>query len=114
MESFEKDYHKCRAAVARGDEEGEEGIPGAKESKNLLTLALELYNFQVISCILIYDIVRVLIKQLDEHSVELLLKVVKSKYLCWLQVESYSHEFHDSCWLPTARRRPCFFEGHDR
>lgn len=46
----------------------------------MLTLALELYNFQVIACILVYDLVRLLIANLDEYSVELLLKIVKSKW----------------------------------
>ena len=54
-----------------------------KEASNLIVLVSELYNFQVISCILIYDLVRDLLSrpQLSEHNVELLLKVVRSRYL---------------------------------
>lgn len=56
--------------------------PG-KEASNLIVLVSELYNFQVISCILIYDLVRDLLNQpqLSEYNVELLLKIVRSKYL---------------------------------
>jgi hypothetical protein len=56
--------------------------PG-KEASNLIVLVSELYNFQVISCILIYDLVRGLLSksQLSEYNVELLLKVLRSKCL---------------------------------
>jgi len=56
--------------------------PG-KEASNLIVLVSELYNFQVISCILIYDLVRDLLSepQLSEYNVELLLKIVRSKCL---------------------------------
>jgi len=54
-----------------------------KEASNLIVLVSELYNFQVISCILIYDLVRDLLNkpQLSEYNVELLLKVVRSMYM---------------------------------
>lgn len=65
--------------MERGDDNGDEGPEGARETKNLLTLILELYNFQVLSCVIIYDIVRELIAKLDEHNVELLLRVIRSK-----------------------------------
>jgi len=57
--------------------------PG-KEASNLIVLISELYNFQVISCILIYDLIRDLLNKprLLEYNVELLLKVVRSEYLC--------------------------------
>jgi nucleolar MIF4G domain-containing protein 1 len=56
--------------------------PG-KEASNLIVLVSELYNFQVISCILIYDIVQDLLsqRQLSEYNIELLLKILRSKYL---------------------------------
>lgn len=56
--------------------------PG-KEASNLIVLISELYNFQLISCILIYDLVRDLLSQpqLLEYNVELLLKVVRGEYL---------------------------------
>ena len=53
-----------------------------KEASNLVVLLSELYNFQVISCVLIYDLVRDLLNKprLSEYNVELLLKVVRSMY----------------------------------
>ena len=51
-----------------------------KECSNLIVLLSELYNFQVISCILLYDIIRDLLgKTLSEFRVELLLKILRSK-----------------------------------
>jgi len=54
-----------------------------KEASNLMVLISELYSFQVISCILIYDLVRDLLNkpQLLEYNVELLLKIVRSECL---------------------------------
>jgi nucleolar MIF4G domain-containing protein 1 len=56
-----------------------------KQPLNLLVLISELYNFQVISCRIIYDIVRELIDALatqgpaGEFAVEALLKIVRSE-----------------------------------
>lgn len=65
-----------------GSDPQDQDEPG-KEATNLIVLVSELYNFQVISCILIYDLVRDLLSkpQLSEYNIELLLKVVRSKYL---------------------------------
>ena len=50
-----------------------------KECSNLIVLLSELYNFQVVSSILVYDIIRgLLAEDLTEHAVELLLKIVRS------------------------------------
>ncbi|KAI9010934.1 hypothetical protein CLU79DRAFT_839498 [Phycomyces nitens] len=77
IEAFEKNYNTCRQAIANNEDGGDEGPEGSKESKNLLTLTIELYNFQVISSVLIFDLVRLFISQLDEQSVEHLLKIIK-------------------------------------
>jgi nucleolar MIF4G domain-containing protein 1 len=46
-----------------------------------MVLLSELYNFQVISCVLIYDIIRDLLSaELTELTVELLLKLLRSTY----------------------------------
>jgi nucleolar MIF4G domain-containing protein 1 len=51
-----------------------------KECSNLIVLLSELYNFQVISSVLVFDIIRNLLDQkLTEFSVELLLKIVRSE-----------------------------------
>lgn len=62
------------------DSQNQDGA--GKEASNLIVLISELYNFQVIGCILIYDLVRDLLNQsqLSEYNVELLLKVVRSKH----------------------------------
>ncbi|KAI9277837.1 hypothetical protein BY458DRAFT_504185 [Sporodiniella umbellata] len=75
VETFEKEHTQYKKTGAESDGEEQEG---QKETKNLLTLILELYNFQVISCILIYDIVRLLISELDESNVELLLRIIRT------------------------------------
>ncbi|CAO3642024.1 unnamed protein product [Mucor hiemalis] len=78
VEMFEKEHKKCIESIKRGDNNGDEGPEGSRESRNLLTLILELYNFQVLSCVIVYDLVRELISQLDENNVELLLRVIRT------------------------------------
>lgn len=52
-----------------------------KQPLNLLTLIAELYNFQVVACLLVYDLIRGYIDKLtatqDEYPVEALLRVMK-------------------------------------
>jgi nucleolar MIF4G domain-containing protein 1 len=58
-----------------------EASTSGKECSNLIVLLSELYNFQVISCVLVFDIIRGLLDtDLSEFSVELLLKIVRSMY----------------------------------
>ncbi|KAI0649110.1 ARM repeat-containing protein [Trametes meyenii] len=53
--------------------------PAGKECSNLVVLLSELYNFQVISSILMYDVIRALLDgDLTEFKVELLLKVARN------------------------------------
>jgi len=52
-----------------------------KECSNLIILISELYNFQVISCVLMFDIIRTLLDgALTEIDVELLLKILRSQF----------------------------------
>lgn len=61
-----------------------------KEASNLVVLLSELYNFQVISCVLIFDIIRTLLKnEVHESQVELLLKLVRSELLPFLLNKRY-------------------------
>lgn len=51
-----------------------------KECSNLIVLISELYNFQVVSSILVFDVIRHLLSDdLTEFKVELLLKILRSK-----------------------------------
>ncbi|GAA5825170.1 hypothetical protein JCM11251_006128 [Rhodosporidiobolus azoricus] len=66
------------SGVTFGADEGFEGRPGSKECLNLVAFLSELYNFQVIHCGLVYDLVRLFIESgLSELNVELLSKIVK-------------------------------------
>ncbi|KAH7930221.1 ARM repeat-containing protein [Leucogyrophana mollusca] len=50
-----------------------------KECSNLIVLLSELYNFQTISCVLVYDIIRDLLNNvMTEFRVELLLKILRN------------------------------------
>ncbi|KAL2045718.1 hypothetical protein N7G274_002149 [Stereocaulon virgatum] len=49
-----------------------------KRPSNLIRLLAELYNFQVISCNLIYDFVRLFLDKLSESNTELLLRIVRN------------------------------------
>lgn len=49
-----------------------------KESVNLLALLSQIYSFQVVSCNLIYDFIRMLLDGINEPKTELLLKLIDS------------------------------------
>ncbi|KAG8746207.1 suppressor of glycerol defect [Ceratobasidium sp. 414] len=86
VSSYETHWATLRTAALKPAENstiennGDTSPPtGTKESSNLLVLLSELYNFQMISCVLIYDLIRALLNsEFLEHDVELLLKVVKN------------------------------------
>lgn len=68
----------------------QESDQAGKQPLNMLTLIAELYNFQVISCRLIYDLIRGFIEHLVpegegetgvEFPVEGLLKVLRGEFL---------------------------------
>ncbi|CAE6408546.1 unnamed protein product [Rhizoctonia solani] len=76
VSSYEKHWTNLRSNQSQNPDEP---TVGSKESSNLLVLLSELYNFQVISCVLIYDLIRALLNsEFSEFDVELLLKVVKN------------------------------------
>jgi len=58
-------------------EESEDAMAVRKKCINIITFISYIYNFQVISCILVYDIIKQSIKNLSELDVEILLKIVK-------------------------------------
>ena len=77
VSSYEHHYNTIDSATA---DEAITNLVG-KECSNLIVLLSELYNFQVISCVLIYDMIRTLLStDLSEFVVELLLKLLRSRY----------------------------------
>lgn len=82
-----------------------------KECSNLLVLISELYNFQVISSVLVFDMIRALLDgDLTEFNVELLLKLLRSKLLPFLSYldSNTLHRF----WTATPTGRSIRIEGH--
>lgn len=80
VDSYECHYSDLQAQGSSATNDTEER-PGGKETANLLVLLSELYNFQVISCVLIYDVVRAILDKIpNEMNVELLLKVIRSMW----------------------------------
>ncbi|KAK0204844.1 hypothetical protein DFS33DRAFT_1373461 [Desarmillaria ectypa] len=75
VSSYEKHHQTIGSDPSTEVEEETKG----KECSNLIVLLSELYNFQVISCILVFDIIRgILERKFSEFNVELLLKMLRS------------------------------------
>uniref|UniRef100_D8Q3X7 MI domain-containing protein n=1 Tax=Schizophyllum commune (strain H4-8 / FGSC 9210) TaxID=578458 RepID=D8Q3X7_SCHCM len=89
----EYERHRAEAAVPSNHDPNDPNADitregAGKECSNLIVLISELYNFQVVSCVLVYDIIRSLLggggggngedTGMDELDVELLLKVVRN------------------------------------
>lgn len=70
VEQFEK-YHAQSNGLGVEDNAG-------KEATNLMTFLAELYNFGVISSVLIFDYIRRFLSELTELHTELLLKIVRN------------------------------------
>ena len=56
-----------------------DGEASRKELTNLISLLADLYNFQVVGSSLVYDFIRIFLKDLSENNTELLLKIIRSK-----------------------------------
>lgn len=52
---------------------------GTKECTNLVSFLAELYNFQVVGCVLVFDLIRVFLGEVTELNTELLLKIARSE-----------------------------------
>ena len=57
--------------LSRSDAEG-------KECENLLALIAHLYNFHVVHCLLIFDILKKLVSSFTEKDIELILLLLKN------------------------------------
>ena len=84
VSNFERHYEKSKEEAGTPEEvqspDGEEKEVG-KECSNLLVLLSDLYNYRVISCTLVYDIIRLILEgHLSELDVELILKLAKGIY----------------------------------
>ena len=70
-------YEEYYTRAAESTQSANADAPG-KECSNLLVLLTSLYSFQVVSCLLVYDIIRSLLHEnLNELNVELLMKIVR-------------------------------------
>lgn len=56
---------------------------GTKECTNLVSFLAELYNFQVVGCVLVFDLIRIFLGEITELNTELLLKIVRSEQSTW-------------------------------
>ena len=85
VENFLRHYVSAKKAPSeQGQAASSEGSLG-KECINLMLLLSDLYNLKVVSCLLIYDIVReILNNEMGELDVELLLKLVKGTRIHFL------------------------------
>ena len=52
-----------------------------KEMANLIALLSHMYNLHVIGCALVFDYIRLFLKEINELNTELLLKVIKSRFI---------------------------------
>lgn len=77
VQSLIFDYDHHYAKVGTQIDAPDESI--GKECSNLIVLLSELYNFQMIASLLVYDVIRSLLQdELTEINVELLLKLLRS------------------------------------
>ncbi|RIB13752.1 hypothetical protein C2G38_2144385 [Gigaspora rosea] len=90
IEEFEGFHSQFNRAIDTKDID----CNGGKECINLIVLISELYNFRVVSCVLIYDVIRVFVIDLTDLNVELLLKIVRSKW--WLVGSSWTANMTDN------------------
>ncbi|KAJ3149208.1 suppressor of glycerol defect [Geranomyces variabilis] len=79
-------FEKSRAEYLAGRESDPEGVEAkSKRCTNVVTLLAYLYNFEVVACVLLYDIIRTAIEGLSELDVELLLRMLR---ICGFQLRS--------------------------
>lgn len=79
--TYERHYAALENDIVHKNEEDNADSTLGKECSNIIVLISELYNFQVISSVLVFDIIRGLLQnEITELNVELLLKVVRSAF----------------------------------
>ncbi|KAJ2355347.1 suppressor of glycerol defect [Coemansia erecta] len=77
MEEFERRFAQSMAEFKAGGASDGDALGTGKECQNLCVFVAELYNFQVISCQLVYDVIRLCVEDVNEFTAELLLKLIR-------------------------------------
>ncbi|KAJ1874960.1 suppressor of glycerol defect [Coemansia sp. RSA 990] len=80
MELFEQRFNQGMSEFKQSHSMGdsEDGVvTSSKECQNLSVFVAELYNFQVVSCQLVYDMIRMCVQEINEFTAELLLKLIR-------------------------------------
>ncbi|KAG0209594.1 suppressor of glycerol defect [Mortierella sp. GBA30] len=72
------DTHHTLASSTKSTEMTDETLSAVKQCTNLIVLVSELYNMQVIACVLVYELIRWFMTELSELNVELVVKIVKT------------------------------------
>ena len=79
VSQFETCYQKAHEGQEHRAQPDDEAL--GKECSNLLVLLSDLYNYHVISCTLVYDMIRLIMEgDLKELDVELILKLARGVY----------------------------------
>ncbi|KAL8872003.1 MAG: hypothetical protein Q9174_002289 [Haloplaca sp. 1 TL-2023] len=71
IQRIDEEFHECYDIGTAKEK-------GGKRMSNLMSLVSQLYTFQVISSNLVYDYIRMFIRDLSESTAELLLKIVRN------------------------------------
>ncbi|KAF9414064.1 suppressor of glycerol defect [Podila epigama] len=72
------DEHHALASSTKSTEMTDETLSAVKQCTNLIVLVSELYNMQVIACVLVYELICWFMTELSEMNVELVVKIVKT------------------------------------
>ncbi|KAF9573997.1 suppressor of glycerol defect [Mortierella alpina] len=72
------DRHHALASSTKSTEMTDETLSAVKQCTNLIVLVSELYNMQVVACVLVYELIRWFMTELSELNVELVVKIVKT------------------------------------
>ena len=88
-----------------------DGEGNGKETSNIVSMLAELYNFQMIGSALIFDYVRMFLRELSEVNTELLLKIIRSRSYNMMVSTAIADSSH-SLWTAAPARRSSFVERY--
>ncbi|KAF9966485.1 suppressor of glycerol defect [Mortierella alpina] len=72
------DAHHALASSTKSTEMTDDTLSAVKQCTNLIVLVSELYNMQVVACVLVYELIQWFMTELSELNVELVVKIVKT------------------------------------